>query len=83
MTSELAGTTCRSSEGKLLERARIPSTPQPTARRQQGVVYRLSRGANGHWKAAIQYSFTGGANGGGPSGAVVMDKTPEIFTVRR
>jgi len=44
----------------------------------QGVVYRLSRGANGHWKAAIQYSFTGGADGGGP-GDLVMDKSGNLY----
>jgi uncharacterized repeat protein (TIGR03803 family) len=44
----------------------------------QGVVYRLSRGANGHWKAAVQYSFTGGADGGGP-GDLVMDKSGNLY----
>jgi uncharacterized repeat protein (TIGR03803 family) len=44
-----------------------------------GVVYRLSRGSNGTWKAAIQYRFTGGANGGGPSGGVVMDKLGNLY----
>jgi len=44
-----------------------------------GRVYRLSRGPDGHWKAAIQYRFTGGANGGGPSGGVVMDKAGNLY----
>jgi uncharacterized repeat protein (TIGR03803 family) len=45
----------------------------------QGAVYRLSHGSDGHWKAAIQYSFTGGANGGGPSGGLVMDKFGDLY----
>jgi uncharacterized repeat protein (TIGR03803 family) len=47
----------------------------------QGAIYRLKRGSNGHWKAAIQYSFIGGANGGGPSGALVMDKSGNLYGV--
>jgi uncharacterized repeat protein (TIGR03803 family) len=44
----------------------------------QGAVYRLSRQSNGHRKAAIQYSFTGGADGGDP-GDLVMDKSGNLY----
>ncbi len=44
----------------------------------QGVVYRLKRESGGHWKAAIQYTFIGGADGGGP-GDLVMDKSGNLF----
>jgi uncharacterized repeat protein (TIGR03803 family) len=47
----------------------------------QGAIYRLSRGAGGHWKAAIQYSFKGGANGGGPAGSLVMDGSGSLYGV--
>jgi uncharacterized repeat protein (TIGR03803 family) len=49
--------------------------------RFQGAVYRLSRGSDGHWKAAIQYSFTGGANGGGPSAGLALDKSGNLYGV--
>jgi uncharacterized repeat protein (TIGR03803 family) len=44
-----------------------------------GAVYRLTRLPDGHWKAAIQHSFTGGANGDGPSGGVAMDKSGNLY----
>jgi uncharacterized repeat protein (TIGR03803 family) len=47
----------------------------------QGVVYRLTRGSDARWRAAIQYSFTGGANGDNPSGGVVMDKSGNLYGV--
>jgi len=44
-----------------------------------GAVYKLAPQSNGHWKAAIQHSFTGGASGDGPSGGVVIDKAGNLY----
>jgi uncharacterized repeat protein (TIGR03803 family) len=44
-----------------------------------GAVYRLARQSNGHWKATILHSLTGGAAGDGPSGGVVVDKSGNLY----
>jgi uncharacterized repeat protein (TIGR03803 family) len=44
-----------------------------------GAVYRLTPQSNGHWKETILHSFTGGANGDGPGGGVVMDKVGNLY----
>ncbi len=44
-----------------------------------GAVYTLRKQPDGRWKAAIQYSFTGGANGDQPGGGVVMDKAGNLY----
>lgn len=45
------------------------------------MVYRLSRGAGGEWRTAIQHNFTGGAGGDNPSGGLVMDKSGNLYGV--
>jgi len=47
----------------------------------QGVIYKLSRDSSGHWKTTIQYSFTGGVNGGGPNSSLIMDKAGNLYGV--
>jgi len=44
----------------------------------EGAVYRLTRGT-GSWRAAVLYNFTGGVNGGNPSGVVVMDSAGNLY----
>jgi uncharacterized repeat protein (TIGR03803 family) len=46
-----------------------------------GIVYRLTRQSNGHWKETILRSFTGGASGDGPGGGVVMDPGGDLYGV--
>ena len=44
-----------------------------------GVVYRLSPNSNGSWTQATLYSFTCGADGGGPEGALVLDAAGNLY----
>jgi uncharacterized repeat protein (TIGR03803 family) len=44
-----------------------------------GTVYRLAQQPDGHWKETILHNFTGGANGFGPGGGVVMDKAGNLY----
>jgi uncharacterized repeat protein (TIGR03803 family) len=44
-----------------------------------GTVYRLTPQSDGHWKATVLHSFTGGANGIEPGGGVVMDKAGNLY----
>jgi len=44
-----------------------------------GAVYRLTRHSDGRWRSAILYSFTGGADGDGPGGGVVMDQAGNLY----
>jgi uncharacterized repeat protein (TIGR03803 family) len=44
-----------------------------------GTVYRLTLESDGHWKATILHSFTGGANGIEPAAGVVMDKAGNLY----
>jgi len=44
-----------------------------------GTVFKLSRGANGQWKETILYEFTGGTDGGGPSGSLIFDSAGNLY----
>jgi uncharacterized repeat protein (TIGR03803 family) len=44
-----------------------------------GIVYRLSRKPNGHWKETILHKFTGGADGDRPVGGVVLDSAGNLY----
>jgi uncharacterized repeat protein (TIGR03803 family) len=44
-----------------------------------GTVFKLARGANGHWKETILYDFKNHSNGNGPSGGVVVDKAGNVY----
>jgi len=44
-----------------------------------GTVFKLTRGANGHWKETILYSFKNGSSGNGPSAGVVVDKAGNLY----
>ena len=44
-----------------------------------GTVFKLSQGATGQWEETILYEFTGGADGGGPSGSLVFDKAGNLY----
>jgi uncharacterized repeat protein (TIGR03803 family) len=44
-----------------------------------GTVYRLTPQSDGRWKETILHNFTGGANGDGPGGGVVMDKAGNLY----
>jgi len=44
-----------------------------------GVVFRVNRSPDGHWKTTIQYAFTGGANGDQPGAGVVLDKAGNLY----
>jgi uncharacterized repeat protein (TIGR03803 family) len=43
-----------------------------------GTVYELSR-TRGRWKERILYSFTGGADGGNPSGSLTLDAAGNLY----
>jgi uncharacterized repeat protein (TIGR03803 family) len=44
-----------------------------------GTVYKLTPRPDGRWNEIILHDFTGGANGDGPSGGVVMDKVGNLY----
>ena len=44
-----------------------------------GVIFRLSRGGNGHWKETVLYNLSGGANGENLTTGVVMDKSGSLY----
>jgi len=44
-----------------------------------GTVFKLSQGPTGQWKETILYEFTGGADGGGPSGSLVFDAAGNLY----
>ena len=48
---------------------------------KQGIVFELSppAGGSGPWKETILYTFTGGADGGNPQGAVALDAAGNIY----
>jgi uncharacterized repeat protein (TIGR03803 family) len=45
----------------------------------QGTVYKLVPDGSGRWTENIVYSFTGGADGSGPIGGVVLDQNGRIY----
>ena len=45
----------------------------------EGTVFKLSPGSGGQWNETILHTFTGGLDGAGPSGAVVLDKAGNVF----
>jgi len=44
-----------------------------------GVVYKLTRNADGTWTQSVLYNFTGGADGGFPSNGVAFDPAGNIY----
>ena len=44
-----------------------------------GVVFELSPGGNGTWNETVLYTFTGGKDGGGPIGGVIMDSAGNLY----
>jgi uncharacterized repeat protein (TIGR03803 family) len=44
-----------------------------------GTVYKMKRGANGHWHETVIYNFTGGADGNGPPDGVVVDQAGNLY----
>jgi uncharacterized repeat protein (TIGR03803 family) len=44
-----------------------------------GTVFKLSQSITGQWKETILYKFTGGADGGGPSGSLVFDVAGNLY----
>jgi hypothetical protein len=44
-----------------------------------GVAYRLSPNSDGSWTQAVLYTFTCGADGGGPEGALVLDAAGNLY----
>ena len=44
-----------------------------------GMVFRLTPGPHGRWRETILYNFNGGAEGGYPSGGVVMDNGGNLY----
>ncbi len=44
-----------------------------------GTVYELSPGSGGKWSERILYSFTGGNDGGYPSGALALDSSGNLY----
>lgn len=46
-----------------------------------GVVFELSPGPNGGWKETVLHVFTGGLDGGNPSGGVILDSAGNLYGV--
>jgi uncharacterized repeat protein (TIGR03803 family) len=46
-----------------------------------GLVYKLSRGPGDQWTYSVIYSFTGGDDGGLPSGTLVLDDKDNLYGV--
>jgi uncharacterized repeat protein (TIGR03803 family) len=44
-----------------------------------GVVYRLSPGKNGRWKYSPLHTFSGGPDGGQPSGSLIFDQQGNLY----
>jgi uncharacterized repeat protein (TIGR03803 family) len=44
-----------------------------------GVVFELSPNSNGTWTEGILYSFTGGSDGNGPYGGVILDSSGNLY----
>ena len=44
-----------------------------------GMVYELTPQAGGGWAETVLYSFTGGADGGGPIGSLVFDSAGNLY----
>ena len=45
----------------------------------QGTVFEVTPNANGNWTETVLYSFTGGADGGQPSGGLTFDAAGNLF----
>lgn len=50
-----------------------------TGRDNSGIVYRLTRQPNGHWKEKILHKFQGGKGGWSPDGGVVLDAAGNLY----
>ena len=48
-----------------------------------GAVFKLTPSSNGHWMETVVYSFTGGVDGGGPSGGVILDAAGNLYGTTR
>jgi hypothetical protein len=44
-----------------------------------GVVFKLTPGAHGTWKETVLYTFTGGKDGAGPVGGVILDSAGNLY----
>jgi uncharacterized repeat protein (TIGR03803 family) len=44
-----------------------------------GVAFKLIRQSNGSWKEEVLHSFTGGLDGSGPEGGVVLDAVGNVY----
>jgi hypothetical protein len=46
-----------------------------------GVIFELSLGADGGWKETVLHVFTGGLDGGNPSGSIILDSVGNLYGV--
>jgi uncharacterized repeat protein (TIGR03803 family) len=44
-----------------------------------GTVFKLTANADGSWTESLLYSFTGGADGAGPSGSLIFDAAGNLY----
>lgn len=44
-----------------------------------GVVFKLTRDAQGAWKETVLYTFTGGTDGGVPANGVILDSSGNLY----
>jgi uncharacterized repeat protein (TIGR03803 family) len=44
-----------------------------------GAVFKLTPSAGGQWTESVVYSFTGGLDGDGPSGGLILDNTGNLY----
>lgn len=45
----------------------------------EGVVFALTADPNGNWREKLLHQFTGGKDGGGPSGNLIFDQTGNLY----
>jgi uncharacterized repeat protein (TIGR03803 family) len=46
----------------------------------RGTVFKLTPSGDGGWTETVLYSFTGGADGGGPSASLILDATGNLYS---
>jgi uncharacterized repeat protein (TIGR03803 family) len=46
---------------------------------QHGAVFKLAPAGGGRWTESVLYSFTGGLDGGDPSGGVILDNAANLY----
>ena len=66
--------------GLVFDKARnLYGTTQFGGANNQGSVFEVTRNQDGTWSETVLYSFTGGADGGQPSGGLIFDTSGNLY----